>query len=327
MNMGFENMSNTISEKTVDVRDGLSIMDRKILSAMARMLPADGLSRRSSKVTRQIEEDYAIDPDEAYEKIVDFAHEKNSMYLVDGLGNFSFRPAASDYSECKSSPFLQYLFEKGLFIDTGVPVDMPLPYLLIGGTPGYCSIDSKIPVHDIAKVMAAIISLIRNPRLTNTELVQKIGGPMLQIGGTIINTDELPDIYEKGYGEIHYSISRKTLNPYWGWYSIKDICEEFCNWYGHKLTKPEGAKKGYYEITIQYNALLTNGNETRYFSLKEILQEFINQYKKLVLKHYGPIINDYALEKMLLSEVELLGRNYARSEYSKQEDLYQWLMA
>ncbi len=315
------------SEKIIDIRDGFSITDRKILSAMVKMLPADGLYRRSSKVTRQIEEDYAIDPDEAYEKIVDFAHVKNNMYLIAGHGNFSFRPAASDFSECKSSPFLQYLFEKDLFTDIDVPVDMPLPYLLIGGTPGYCSIDSKIPVHDMANVMAAIISLIRNPGLTNAELVQKIGSPMLHIGGTIINTDELPEIYEKGYGEIHYSISRKTLNPYWEWYSIKDICEEFCNWYGHKLTKPEGAKKGYYEITRQYNALLTNGTETRFFSLKEILQEFINQYKKLVLKHYGPIINDYALEKMLLSEIELLDRDYDRSEYSKQEELYQWLMA
>ena len=292
----------TAQENIIDIRDGFSITDRKILAAMVGMLPAYGHYRRSSTVTRLIGEQYGIDSEECYDIIIDLAHVKNHMSLVQGHGNFSFYPTAPDYSECRSSTFLQYLYERHFLTDVNVPVDMPLPYILLGGTPGYYRLDTKIPTHELEPVMRAVFSLIENPNLTNEELAHIIKGPKLYVGGVIINNDDLPEIYEKGYGEIRYSISRKTLNSEcWG--SIKEECEEFCGWYDHKLKKPVGAKKGYYEIAIKYNALLTNGTETRLFSLKEILQWYITSYKNHILKHYGYSPNEEMLHDLLLSEV------------------------
>lgn len=317
---------NAIPEKIIDIRDGLSIVDRTILSAIVEMLPCNGYYRRSSKVISQIEERYSLDPDESYERIVEFAHGNDEMYLVDGHGNFSFFPAAPNFSECRSSPFLQYLSESGFISGENEPFDMPLPFLLLCGTPGFGDNDTKIATHDLRAVMNAVFALINDPTITNKELAHIIGGPTLYVGGTIINTDELPEIYEKGYGEICYSISRKTLNPdCWG--SIKENCEDFCRWYGHKLTKPAEAKRGYYEITIQYNAFLTDGTEARRFSLKEILETFICQYKNLISKHYGPSLDNNILYNMLLSEIELLKSNYAPAEHSRQNNLYKKLTA
>ena len=299
---------NNKSEAIVDIRDGLSVTDRKILSVLIKMismLPPGKRYRRSSKVTHEIEEKYAINPDESYDIIIDLARYENNLYLVAGHGNFSYFPAASDYSECGCSKLLQDLVSSGSFpSDVSIPVNMPLPYLLIAGSPGYCSIDSKIPAHDAVSVMRAVFSLIRNPDISNAELVQIIGGPILYVGGNLINTDELPEIYERGHGEIRYTISRKTLNPECSWYSIKGICEEYCRWYGHKLSKPVGAKKGYYEITIQYNAFLTNGTDTRYFSLKEILQEYINQYANLIQRRVGNAPAPDFLCQLISSEIE-----------------------
>jgi|GEM_PF-5386464 len=317
---------NNKSEAIVDIRDGLSVTDRKILSVLIDMLLPNTYFCRSSKVTHEIEERYAIDPYDSYEIIIDLAREEHQLNLVDGHGNFSYFPAAPDYSECRCSEFLRSLVGNGAFSpDVSIPVDMPLPFLLIAGTPGYCSIDSKIPVHDKASVMSAVFSLIRNPEISNEELMQIIKGPVLYVGGTIINTDELPEIYERGHGEIRFAISRKTLNPECSWRSIKDICAEYCNWYGHKLTKPEGPKKGYYEITIQYNAFLTNGTETRYFSLKEILQEFIKQYTNRIKKRNGCAPNTDMLCQLLASEAQTLDEVMASKNDSELNALFSFL--
>ncbi len=311
------------SEEIIDVRDGLNIADRKVLSVLFDVIPPGKRFRQSSKITREIKERYSIDSDESYEILVDLARWRNTMYLVEGNGNFSYRPAASDYTECGISPLLRYLSENGFISsDVTIPFGMPLPFLLTAGTPGFCSIESKIPVHDLGAVMCAVYSLIKDPGLTNTDLAHIIKGPKLEIGGTIINTEDLPKIYEKGHGKIHFSISKKTLNPHWGWYySIKDICNEFCGWYGHDLSKPAGAKKGYYEITVQYNSLLTNGAENRYFSLKEILTEYIKHYKHLIQVRYGFSPDGDILCELLRSEVELLNNNYSGSEYKRHSEL------
>lgn len=126
------------SEEILDIRDGLSITDRKVLSVLIDMVPSNGQYRRSSKVTHEIENRYTIDPDESYEIIVDLARDENQMYLVAGHGNFSYRPAASDYSECRSSRLLQHLFDNGfLSPDVTVPIDMPLPFILIEKRPDF----------------------------------------------------------------------------------------------------------------------------------------------------------------------------------------------
>ena len=311
------------SEETVDVRDGLSIADRKILSVLLDMIQPGKRFRRSSTITREIENRYAIDPDASYEILVDLTRDENTMYLVEGKGNFSYFPAAEDYTECGVSRLLKYLSYNGFIpSDLSAPFDMPLPFLLIAGTPGYCSIESKMPVHDPNAVMNAVYSLINNPDLTNAELSQIIKGPRLGIGGTIVNTEDMSSIYEKGYGEIHYSVSEETLNTCWCYFSVRDICEEYCEWYGHELSEPAGAEKGYCEITIQYNAFLTNGAETRHFSLKEILQEYIIHYKNLIQKHYGFTPDGEVLCKLLRSEVELMNNgHYSLSESEQHAEL------
>lgn len=242
-----------IPENMTDIRDGLSVTVRKILSTMDELLPYYKPHRKFLKVIRLLEEEDSIDPNESYEMIVDMVNKKGYMYLINGHGVFGYSPSDPNYSECKGSEILHYISDRAPLSDTSKPVDIPLPYILIGGTPGYRSMQTKIPPHNFDSVMKAVFHLIKKTNATNEELAQIINGPELYIGGQIINIDELPEIYERGFGEIKFSVSEETLNADC-WEGI-NICKNYSRWYGHKLKK----QNGIYNITITYNALLTNG--------------------------------------------------------------------
>ena len=145
------------------------------------------------------------------------------------------------------------------------------PHVLVGGTLGYSEGKSKIPTHNLAEVIDAIIALIKNPELETEDLLQHIKGPDLLVGGTIENFEELSDIYTNGFGTIKVVVTSQNFN----WRCFESV-ENYCNWYGLKFRKV--FKQEAYRIEIPYCAFMNDGEKCELMSLKKILTKHIDYY-------------------------------------------------
>ncbi len=207
-----------------DVRDGLKPVQRRILYAMYQSLrlTAGAKPRKSAAVVGDVLGKYHPHGDvAAYEAMVRMAQEFALRYpLVHGEGNFGSldgdSPAAMRYTEARLTALAEELlrdvrqdtvdFRDNYDATLREPEVLPaaLPQLLMNGSTGIAvGMATNIPPHNLGEVVAALLALIKNPKLQSKDLCKHIKGPDFPTAGEILNSRaELRQIYEDGHGAV-----------------------------------------------------------------------------------------------------------------------------
>ena len=206
-----------------DVRDGLKPVQRRILYTMWQQnLTADVKHRKCAKVVGDVMGSYHPHGDSAlYETLVRMAQPFSLRNpLVDGSGNFGSldgdSAAAMRYTECRlariSDEMLAEIeqatvpFRPNYDGTKTEPVVLParIPNLLVNGTTGIAvGMATNIPPHNLVEVCTALVKLLDNEDIGNTQLCRYIKGPDFPTGGQILNSsEELRQIYRSGSGSV-----------------------------------------------------------------------------------------------------------------------------
>ena len=216
-------LSTIVSRSLPDVRDGLKPIHRRILFAMESIgLNATAKPVKSAKIIGEVLGKYHPHGDAStYESMVRMAQDFSMRYpLVDGKGNFGSidgdAPAAYRYTEGKLTPITSYIlndlkkntveFRANYDNTLKEPVVLPsrVPNLLINGSSGIAvGMACSFPSHNLSEVMAALITMIKDPDATVTQLMKHIKGPDFSGGGIILNSKaEIRSAYEQGLGAV-----------------------------------------------------------------------------------------------------------------------------
>jgi len=216
-------LSTIVSRSLPDVRDGLKPIHRRILFAMESIgLNAAAKPVKSAKIIGEVLGKYHPHGDAStYESMVRMAQDFSMRYpLVDGKGNFGSidgdAPAAYRYTEGKLTPITSYIlndlkkntveFRANYDNTLKEPVVLPsrVPNLLINGSSGIAvGMACSFPSHNLSEVMAALITMIKEPDATVIQLMKHIKGPDFSGGGIILNSKaEIRSAYEQGLGAV-----------------------------------------------------------------------------------------------------------------------------
>ncbi len=210
-----------------DVCDGQKPVQRRILYSMSRMgLGFSGNSGakpvKSARVVGDVLGRFHPHGDQAaYDALVRMAQDFSQRYpLIDGQGNFGSRDgdgaAAMRYTEARLAKITSLLLDE---IDEGTvdfvpnydgsteePRQLParLPFTLLNGASGIAvGLATEIPSHNLKEVAEACVALIKNPRLTDDELMTLVPGPDYPGGGQIISpANDIADAYRTGRGSL-----------------------------------------------------------------------------------------------------------------------------
>ncbi|WP_439114981.1 DNA topoisomerase IV subunit A [Hydrogenophaga sp.] len=213
-----------------DVCDGQKPVQRRILYAMDRMgLGFSGPNNntaakpvKSARVVGDVLGKYHPHGDSAaYDALVRMAQDFSQRYpLIDGQGNFGSRDgdgaAAMRYTEARLAKITGLLLDE---IDEGTvdfvptydgsfqePKQLParLPFNLLNGASGIAvGLATEIPSHNLREVADACVALIKNPKLTEDELLAIVPGPDYPGGGQIISpAGDIADAYRTGRGSL-----------------------------------------------------------------------------------------------------------------------------
>lgn len=345
-------MSVIISRAIPDVRDGLKPVQRRILYAMKELaLMPDKPHRKSARIVGDTMGKYHPHGDSSiYDALVHMTEDYSlSLPLVNGHGNFGSidgdSAAAMRYTEARLSEsamtMLSHL-EKGLveFIPNfdeseKEPTVLPamLPNLLINGTTGIAvGMATNIPPHNPAEVIDGVIACIDKPDITLDKLMEYIPGPDFPTGGTIINCNDIRNIYETGEGKVRVRANCSiepgvngrtniivTEIPYTIAGNKTKLVESLAQLMKDKVfdemydVRDESGKdirivievkkdrdaqnllNGLYkktpmEDTYGVNLLAVKEQQPILFSLKGIIEEFINFQKELYTKQYQHLL-------------------------------------
>jgi DNA gyrase subunit A len=215
-------MSVIVSRALPDVRDGLKPVHRRILFAMQELgLLPNRPYKKSARLVGEVLGKYHPHGDTAvYDAMVRLAQEWSMRYpLVDGQGNYGSidgdSPAAMRYTETRLENIaLEILrdldkntvdFQPNFDESLNEPKVLPsaLPTLLVNGASGIAvGMATNIPPHNIREVTRAIIELIKNPELTDEEIVQMVPGPDFPTAGIIYGLSGIREAYLTGRGKI-----------------------------------------------------------------------------------------------------------------------------
>ncbi|MEI2416090.1 DNA topoisomerase IV subunit A [Orrella sp. JC864] len=206
-----------------DVGDGQKPVQRRILYAMQSMgLSAGSKPVKSARVVGDVLGKYHPHGDQAaYDALVRMAQDFTLRYpLIDGHGNFGSRDgdnaAAMRYTEARLTPFARLLLDE---LDEGTvdfgpnydgsqqePAMLParLPVMLLNGASGIAvGMATEIPSHNLRELAQACVALLRNPKLSDDELAQRIPGPDFAGGGQIITpAADIAQLYRGGRGSL-----------------------------------------------------------------------------------------------------------------------------
>ncbi|TNF55899.1 MAG: DNA topoisomerase IV subunit A [Burkholderiales bacterium] len=213
-----------------DVCDGQKPVQRRILYAMERMglgysgpggnTPAKPV--KSARVVGDVLGRFHPHGDQAaYDALVRMAQDFAQRYpLIDGQGNFGSRDgdgaAAMRYTEARLSRITRLLLDE---IDEGTvdftpnydgsteePRQLParLPFNLLNGASGIAvGLATEIPSHNLREVADACVALVKNPKLSDDELLSLVPGPDYPGGGQIISpASDIADAYRTGRGSL-----------------------------------------------------------------------------------------------------------------------------
>ena len=213
-----------------DVCDGQKPVQRRILYSMARMGLAFGGANGNSgakpvkcaRVVGDVLGRFHPHGDQAaYDALVRMAQDFAQRYpLIDGQGNFGSRDgdgaAAMRYTEARLAKITTLLMDE---VDEGTvdfvpnydgsteePRQLParLPFTLLNGASGIAvGLATEIPSHNLREVADACVALIKNPALTQDELLANVPGPDYPGGGQIISSAaDIADAYRTGRGSL-----------------------------------------------------------------------------------------------------------------------------
>jgi topoisomerase IV subunit A len=205
-----------------EVADGLKPVQRRILYAMG---DAQGAGQSFAKCARYVGEvlgKYHPHGDTStYEALVHLAQPFSMRYpLIEGQGNFGSRDgdaaAAYRYTEARLSPYAALMlseigegtvdFVKNYDGKFQEPQLLParLPFGLLNGSFGIpVGFSTRIPPHNLKEVAAAAAHVIRHPRATVDEVLERLPGPDFPGGGQVISpAAELRQAYESGRGSL-----------------------------------------------------------------------------------------------------------------------------
>ncbi len=213
-----------------DVCDGQKPVQRRILYAMQRMglgyggaggnTPAKPV--KSARVVGDVLGRFHPHGDQAaYDALVRMAQDFSQRYpLIDGQGNFGSRDgdgaAAMRYTEARLSKITSLLLDE---IDQGTvdfvpnydgsteePRQLParLPFALLNGASGIAvGLATEIPSHNLREVASACVALVKNPKLSDDELLSMLPGPDYPGGGQIISSAaDIAEAYRTGRGSL-----------------------------------------------------------------------------------------------------------------------------
>ena len=215
-------MSVIVSRALPDVRDGLKPVQRRILYSMYELgLDPKKPHRKAARIVGDTMGKYHPHGDSSiYDALVRMTEDYAlSLPLVDGHGNFGSidgdSAAAMRYTEARLSEagaiLLQSVddnlveFNPNFDNSEHEPTVLPamLPNLLINGTTGIAvGMSTNMPPHNPGEVIDGVTAYIDNPDITVDELMKYIPAPDFPTGGTIINNEDLLDIYRTGEGKI-----------------------------------------------------------------------------------------------------------------------------
>ena len=213
-----------------DVCDGAKPVQRRILYSMQRMglghtgPGAAGIPKpvKSARVVGDVLGRFHPHGDQAaYDALVRMAQDFALRYpLIDGQGNFGSRDgdgaAAMRYTEARLARITSLLLDE---IDEGTvdfvpnydgsteePRQLParLPFTLLNGASGIAvGLATEIPSHNLKEVAEACVALIKNPKLSDNELMTLVPGPDYPGGGQIISpAQDIADAYRTGRGSM-----------------------------------------------------------------------------------------------------------------------------
>ncbi len=215
-------MSVIIGRALPDAKDGLKPVHRRILYAMHDLnLSSKVAYKKSARIVGDVIGKYHPHGDTSvYDALVRMAQDFSMRApLIDGQGNFGSvdgdNAAAMRYTEARMTKISEDIL-KDIDKDTvnfvanyddtiKEPSVMPtrLPTLLMNGSEGIAvGMATKIPPHNLAELLDAILYSIDNPNVTADELMQFIKGPDFPTGGTIFGRRGIIDAYNTGRGRV-----------------------------------------------------------------------------------------------------------------------------
>ncbi|MBV4420043.1 DNA gyrase subunit A [Clostridium tyrobutyricum] len=215
-------MSVIVGRALPDVRDGLKPVHRRILYSMYELgLTPDKGYRKCARIVGDVLGKYHPHGDTAvYDALVRMAQDFSIRYtLVDGHGNFGSvdgdSAAAMRYTEAKMNKItLEMLREINKNTVDFVPnfdgeekepsvLPSRFPNLLVNGSAGIAvGMATNIPPHNLREVINGVITIIDNPDVTISEIMNDIKGPDFPTAGIIIGTSGIKSAYETGRGKI-----------------------------------------------------------------------------------------------------------------------------
>lgn len=206
-----------------DVCDGQKPVQRRILYAMNEMgLNSTAKPRKSATVVGDVLGKLHPHGDQSvYDAMVRMAQDFSLRYpLIDGQGNFGSRDgdgaAAMRYTEARLTPIAKVLldeinlgtveFQANYDGSTEEPSLLParLPMVLLNGASGIAvGLATEIPSHNLTEVAQATVAMIKNPKISHSELMELIPGPDFPGGGQIITpASQISDMYATGRGSM-----------------------------------------------------------------------------------------------------------------------------
>ncbi len=215
-------MSVIMSRALPDIRDGLKPVHRRILYAMNDMGLSSGKAyKKSARVVGEVLGKYHPHGDQAvYDSMVRMAQDFSLRYpLINGQGNFGSvdgdSAAAMRYTEARMSKIAELMLQD---IDKDTvewsdnfdgslkePLMLPstLPNLLINGASGIAvGMATNMAPHNLSEVIDSTITIIENPEITTTELMDIIQGPDFPTGGIIYGKGGILSAYSTGRGLV-----------------------------------------------------------------------------------------------------------------------------
>jgi DNA gyrase subunit A len=213
-------MSVIVSRAIPSIEDGLKPVQRRILYSMNLMgIKPNSQTKKSARIVGDVIGKFHPHGDIAvYDALVRMAQDFSLRYpLIFGQGNFGSidgdPPAAYRYTEAKlseiSSELLEDIDKDTVSFVTNFdnslkePTLLPgkLPSLLLNGATGIAvGMATNIPPHNITEICDAIISYVKNQKMSAEDLCKIVQGPDFPTGGTV--SGDMSEMYKTGRGNL-----------------------------------------------------------------------------------------------------------------------------
>lgn len=215
-------MSVIVSRALPDVRDGLKPVHRRILYAMHKLgLYRERSYRKSAAVVGEVMANFHPHGDSPiYQTMVGMAQDFAKRYpLLDGQGNWGSidgdSAAAMRYTEVRMDDIAREILadiEKNAV--TFVPnydesqeepsvLPTKVPQLLLNGSNGIAvGMATSIPPHNLSEVIDGCVAVLKDPLISDKDLISLIPAPDFPGGGVICGLSGVMKAYKTGHGVL-----------------------------------------------------------------------------------------------------------------------------